>query len=108
MTKAEKTEFAELKGLFQSFLDDRADPKNGWKTDRRVFETGMIAEMKATNTELIHIKDTVSCLPELKEQVTLNTIHRESVDNNKWSRRDKIAAIALVVSLVTFTIINFV
>ena len=108
MTKAEKTEFAELKGLFQSFLDDRADPKNGWKTDRRVFETGMIAEMKATNTELIHIKDTVSCLPELKEQVTLNTLHRETCDSNKWNRRDKIAGIALVVSVITFYVLNYI
>ena len=66
MTKAEREDFQELKDLMRTFLTDRHDPANGWKTDRRVFETQMIAEMKATNVQLLSIKSTVSCIPEMK------------------------------------------
>jgi len=57
MTKQERVEFQELKDLMRKFLADRADPQNGWKTQRAVFEQRVVDTLKVIQENQVEFKD---------------------------------------------------
>ena len=57
MTKQERSEFQELKDLMRKFLVDRADPQNGWKTQRAVFEQKVVDTLKVIQENQVEFKD---------------------------------------------------
>jgi hypothetical protein len=57
MTKQEKSDFNELKNLMRAFLEDRADPQNGWKTQRAVFEQKVVDNLKVLQENQLELKE---------------------------------------------------
>ena len=93
MTKDDREKFDRLYGLMEVFVQDKADPKNGWKTERRVFE-------QKTIDSLATISDKISCLPEMKEEIDLNTAHRMDCAKREWTRPQILTVVGLTLTTV--------
>ena len=84
MTKEERGQFQELIGkveqhtvLMSAFLKDRADPVNGWKTDRALFEQKALGALGVITEKII-------CLPAMQKAVDKNTGFRSGFMKVFW------------------------
>jgi len=84
VTNEERGQFQELIGkvdqhtqLMSVFLKDKADPLNGWKTERALFEQKVVATLD-------NITEKISCLPEMQKDCEKNTDFRAGFMKVFW------------------------
>ena len=95
MTKDELNELKKITEILEGAFKDKYDTTNGWKTERAVFETETMAELKAINIKLTPVE---------KIPVLVNTVN----DIQSWRKKvNKVLVYittAIVVPIVLFII----